>query len=77
MRRFQDLRSRLISTAFKRINRLAPSKNRRSTGAACAPGSGFICPYTAMNRYKPGTAKFDAFEAGFILPATTCKAPTK
>jgi hypothetical protein len=35
-------------------------------------------PYTAMNRYKPGTAKFDAFEAGFIFASNQFrKAPTK
>lgn len=79
MRRFQDLRSRLISTAFKRINRLAPSKKSKAYRRGMRTRIWLhMPPYTAMNRYKPGTAKFDAFEAGFIFASNQFrKAPTK
>ena len=66
--RFPHTRSRLISSVVRHYQRMAPFKTSNAFQAGMRARIRLqLPPFAAKNPYRPGRAKFEAFQAGFAF----------
>lgn len=66
--RFPHTRSRLIAGVVRHYQRMTPFKTSKAFQAGMRARIRLqLPPFAAKNPYRPGRAKFEAFQAGFAF----------